>query len=99
MSPPFFAGVSTDKYFWQDSDAAYHTINAGPFLKGSYLLVDSFNNGWHTGWEITSESKEIAGYKCLKQPETIWVCISMGKKGDIQLLLGFVPNCRIHLVR
>ncbi|MGK6351902.1 GLPGLI family protein [Parapedobacter sp. DT-150] len=63
---PFFVGVSTDKYFWQDKDAAYHTMNAAPFMDGNYLLVDSFENGWHTGWEITGESKEIAGYKCFK---------------------------------
>lgn len=62
----FFIGVSTDKYFWQDVDAAYHAMNATPFIDGDYLLVDSFKNGWHSGWEITGETKKIDGYTCVK---------------------------------
>ena len=62
----FFVGVSSDRYFWQDRQAAYHTVKTFPMFNEEYLLVDSFENGWHTGWEITNESKEIAGYTCFK---------------------------------
>ena len=61
-----FTKVSTGDYYWQDKHAAYHVTNSTMFLEGDYILVDSFENGWHTGWEVTAESKEIAGYKCFK---------------------------------
>src|SRR5690606_15620597 len=62
----FFIGVSTDKYFWQDDTAAYYVMSAEPLIDGDFLLNDSFRDGWHTGWEIAPEQKEIAGYRCFK---------------------------------
>lgn len=61
-----FTKVSSGDYYWQDLYAAYHAIKSTPFMKGDYLLVDSFENGWHTKWKITGDSKEISGYKCFK---------------------------------
>ncbi|SKB57866.1 GLPGLI family protein [Parapedobacter luteus] len=62
----FFIGVSTNRHFWQNPDAAYRVMPALPPFHKDYLLVDSFKSGRHTGWKITNESKEIAGYKCFK---------------------------------
>lgn len=89
----FFVGVSKGRHYWQDSLAAYRTMEVFPLLIDSeYLLIDSFENGWHSGWEITNEAKQIDGYTCVKAIRDNLGWDSRGNERRFPIVAWFCPE-------